>query len=370
MTKLFEKMITEAVRQAMADLTDHAAHAWSQAMTTYGSDSIEAAHKGLILASIHYVNGEHKRVDSLVRDYVYAAEETYGPLSSEVLSGLFLLSNNYVGWGRLEDSRCVLDRVKFVAERCRLSRDSVLEGLCDFAERCDSAEDPTNKRRGFMLFLLALSWCCRYSPEGQVYNEFAPRLQRAFEAYGFVEEKWQWLVQRSKYNLNDLVGLMSILLENQVLPSASMLPFTASSKEEALESLIQAFPVNSEIGLQERIRESEGQTTEPVFLCPRCGSRDLRTKFPEALYQISTLDKIVLNPTDVDPFEILEREPSEYEGVGHSDEWEFWCDKCHLTPSLRDTREDEPVEETLARWLLDNCPQSPEGRTRPDESQE
>lgn len=106
-----------------------------------------------------------------------------------------------------------------------------------------------------------------------------------------------------------------------------------------------------------RSPKTAGSTLMLRFICPECGCRDLRTKFLEPYYPISTLDSIELDPNGVDLCHLSERQPWEYEGAGYSDGWEFWCDKCHLVPNLEEYDEDEGQEEALARWLFDNCPQ-------------
>ncbi|AFM26046.1 hypothetical protein [Desulfomonile tiedjei] len=372
MARLFENNVTKAGRQTTTDLTDHVAQVWNETLKTHGPDCIEAAQEGLILASFYCVVGEHKRADPLIRNYIYVAEERYGLHSDEVLCGLILLSNNCMGWGRPEESRFALERVKSVRERCSFSRDSILEGLQDLAGIYHGAEEPANKQRGFILSLLALSWCVRYPNDPDylgitgvkvaglhnIYTRHVPQLEAIFQSYGFVNDYWQWLIRHCNNNLNDLVGLVSILLDKQLLPAEGRPSLTTAMREEALAALVQEFPIHKDTGFKRRILKSGGNPLELKFVCPLCGSQDLRTKFPEPLYQISTLDAVKKDPgANGDPWYIDEREPSEYEGVGHTDEWEFWCDKCGLAPYLEQNHEEESQEESLARWLLDNCPQ-------------
>ena len=79
--------------------------------------------------------------------------------------------------------------------------------------------------------------------------------------------------------------------------------------------------------------------------------------FMEPYYPVSTLDSMEVNPGGIDLCVLNEREPSEFEGQGHTEGWQFWCDKCRLVPNLQPYEEEESHEEALARWLLDNCPQ-------------
>src|SRR5208283_5248188 len=274
MFRLFEDRITPAGRSATKDLIDYVAQTHSQIIETHCATSIEAAQQGLILAYMYYLMQEYEKADPLIRSYVSANEEQHGEYSNKVRCGLILLSNNCIGWGRLEDSRSVLERVKSVSERCpSFADDPVLEGLYDLAVGHQSANDPTNEQRGFILSLMALSWCVRYQSDTRVYAEFAPLLKAVFEPYGFVEDHWEWLIQSCKHNLHNLVGLISILPEKQILPLDAQLPFAAKMQEKFLASLAQEFPVHKERELRERILNTGGRPMALRFICPLCGSQ-------------------------------------------------------------------------------------------------
>ena len=229
MFRVFEDRITPEGRSAAANLIDHLAQLWRQIREIKGAGSIEAALQCLVLAYMYYLMGEHEKADPLIRSYVSASEEKYGPHSDQVLCGLILLSNNCIRWGRLEDSPSVLEHVKVVAERCSQWSDPLLEGLYNLAVPCHNVNDPTNEQRGFILSLMALSWCVRYQSDTHVYAEFTPLLKSVFEPYGFIGDRWEWLVQSCKHNLHDLLGLISILLEKRIFPSAC--PTTAYHRD-------------------------------------------------------------------------------------------------------------------------------------------
>ena len=127
-------------------------------------------------------------------------------------------------------------------------------------------------------------------------------------------------------------------------------------REEVLTSLVQEFPPHKKSQPRERILESGGRPMALRFICPMCGSQDLRTKFLEPYYPISTLDTIELDPNGVDLCHLYEREPSEYEGAGHTEGWEFWCDKCHLVPKLERHDEDEGQEESSGKMASRQLP--------------
>jgi hypothetical protein len=352
MSKQFQGSMNYEGISAVADLKDHLTLVWSH------STGFERAQQGLLLAYMYFLEGEYPEADLPIRDYVSASEERYGQYSNQVRCGLILLSNNYIGWGLQEDSQSVLERLKVVSQRCpSFDADPLLEGLYGSAVGCLNADGPTNEQRGFIPCLMALSWCVRYQSDTRVYAEYAPRLKSIFEAYGFVDDRWEWLAQSCKHNLHDLLGLISILLEKRLLPSDAQPRLTTEMREEVLKSLVQEFPLHEKTELRERILNASGHPTVLRFTCPMCGSQDLRTKFLEPYYPISTLDRIKVDPGNVDLCDLQERNPSEYEGAGHTDGWEFWCDKCHLVPRLEPYDDEESAEESLARWLLDNCPQ-------------
>src|SRR5208283_1159911 len=362
MFRLFEDRITPAGRSATKDLIDYVAQTHSQIIETHCATSIEAAQQGLLLASMYYLMQEYETADPLIRSYVSASEDRHGEYSNKVRCGLILLSNNCIEWGRLEDSRSVLEHVKVVSRRCpSFADDPVLEGLYDLAVRYQSANDSTDEQRRFILCLMALSWCVRYQSDTRVYAEYAPLLKAVFEPYGFIGDRWEWLIQSCKHNLHDLLGLISILLDKRVIPSDAQPPLTTEMREEVFTSLVQEFPLHKETELRERILNTGGRPMALRFICPLCGSQDLRTKFLEPYYPISTLDTIELDPNGVDLCHLTEREPWEYEGAGYTEGWEFWCDKCDLVPNLEEYEEEVRQEESLARWLIDNCPQTDEG---------
>ena len=170
MFRLFEDRVTPAGKALIGEVANQVAQDLEAAKQSHGEDSVEALQKCLVLASMYYLMQEYEKADPLIRSYVSASEERHGEYSNQVRCGLILLSNNCIGWGRLEDSRSVLEHVKFVSQRCpSFADDPVLEGLYDLAVRYQSANDPTNEQRRFILCLMALSWCVRYQSDTRVY---------------------------------------------------------------------------------------------------------------------------------------------------------------------------------------------------------
>jgi hypothetical protein len=350
--------ITESGIRAVQDLTDLTGNDLDAAIETHGAHSIEAADQHLILGFMRYHMGDFEGAEPHIWSHVTVSQQKCGPNSAELLTGLILLSINCIGeWHSIEQIPLVFDRLKFVSQRCHEESDPLLEGLYDAATRYQGAGDPASQQRSFILFLMELSWCMRHQSATRIYEQYYPRLKALFASYGFVEDRWEWLVKHSNHNLHDIVGLVSLLLDKRILPSCAEPPLTAERREEALAALVREFPVCVERDLRKRIAASGGQPVTLRFRCPRCGSWDLRTMFVEPYYPVSTLDGIEVNPGSVDLCVLNEREPSEFEGQGHTEGWQFWCDKCHLVPHLDMRDEEMGQEEALAGWLLDNCPQ-------------
>ena len=243
MSRTFNDIRKEAGMQAMQDLISHIAQERNRTVETHGADSIEAAGLGLILANAHFVVGEYRKADPLIRNWIWRIEEEYGEASHDRhLSALILLSNNCMRWGQMEEFRCVLERVKFVSERCAFSYDPLLDGMYNLAGKYQGANDPDNERRGFILFLLALSWCVRHPSDTQIYEYYIPALKSFFESYGFIGDRWEWLVKHSSHNLHDIVGLISLLLDKRILPSHTEPPLTSEMREDALAALVRGIP--------------------------------------------------------------------------------------------------------------------------------
>jgi hypothetical protein len=361
MTRTFT--ITEGGRKTLRDLIDHTALALDAAIETHGAHSIEAAGQHLILGSMRYLIGDFEGAESHIWSYVTVTQQKCGPNSAELFTGLILLSLNCIGWRRsIEQIPLVFDRLKFVSQRCHEDRDPLLEELYESATRYQGQSDSASQQRGFILFLMALSWCVRHQSDTRIYEHYLPRLKAVFASYRFVDDRWEWVVKHSNPNLHDIVGLISLLLDKRILPSHTEPRLTAEMREIALAALVREFPVCVERDLRQHIVARGEQPVTLQFRCPRCGSWDLRTMFLEPYYPVSTLDSIEVNPSNIDLCVLNEREPSEFEGQGHTEGWQFWCDKCGLVPNLEPYVEDETHEEALARWLLDNCPQLPEGQ--------
>ena len=113
---------------------------------------------------------------------------------------------------------------------------------------------------------------------------------------------------------------------------------------------------------EDRENNSEKPKLILQFVCPECGCRNLRTKWLVARYPVATLDGLEVHAETLELVELRQREdPFEWFDDDSNDGWEFWCDKCHLVPDLEQYESLKYQEDRLAKWLIDNCPQTDDG---------
>ncbi len=359
MSDLIKNRITETGRHAIQGLIEDVEDELKQAVEKEGEDSA-AGKRVLILASLYQVLGDYAAAEPLIRAQVIRSEEEYGPHSHELAWSLILLSHNCIGMGQREESLSVLEKLKTCVESLSLKRSPLLEGLHDLASAYRQKMSPMDERRGFLLLLMTLGWFARYPSDWDTYEELHMDLQEVFESYGFAGDLWEWLVVYCNPNLHDLLGLISVLLEKHIVPLDAVGPLPVRTQHEALESLAQEFPIDGETEHLGCALSGDGETWVLRFVCPRCGSRDLRTMMFVAHYPVSTLEGLEVDSETLEFEELHEREdPFEWRPTNHNDGWEFWCDKCGLVPNLDEYDDAETQEDKLVKWLLANCPQSP-----------
>lgn len=222
MTRLFATRITNAGREPIQDLIDQVAQDLNQTIKTHGEDSLEAARQRMILASMHYTMEEYEDALPLLRSYLTICRARLEPTSDEVFHGLSLLSNTLMGAGRPEEAFSIIEEIADTVKQFgyQQSRDPLLDGLKELAEKYQSGDDPTSVQRTFVLALMILSWCVTvYGGRSPVYGEYLPMMRSVFENFGFDEHLWEWLVKRAHQTDNDFVGLVSVLIDRGLFPS-------------------------------------------------------------------------------------------------------------------------------------------------------
>jgi hypothetical protein len=222
MSRLFANQITDSGREAIQDLIDQVSQDLNPIIKTHGEDSLEAARQRMILASMHYTMEEYEDALPLLRSYLTICRARLAPTSDEVFHGLSLLSNTLMGAGRPEEAFSIIEEIADTVKQFgyQQSRDPLLDGLKELAEKYQPGDDPTSVQRTFVLALMILSWCVTvYGSRSPIYREYLPIMRSVFENFGFTEHLWGWLVKRAHQTDNDFVGLVSVLMEEEMFPS-------------------------------------------------------------------------------------------------------------------------------------------------------
>ena len=232
MKRLFGDRITEAGRDAIRDLIDQVAQQMNQIMKNQGEDS---QHR-LILASISFLMEDYERALPFAQSFVAACKTKLQPPDSELRCGFGLLANIFMALEQPEEAQSAIKEVAQVAKQqsgaSRLE-DPLFDGLILLAETYQQSDDPASVRRTFLFYLMALSWCVTVSErDSPVFNKYVSRLRPVFENFGFSEHRWAWLVRRADHIDNHFVGLVSVLIEEGMLPSKLTMKRSSQSVAE------------------------------------------------------------------------------------------------------------------------------------------
>lgn len=223
MKRLFEDRITEAGSDAIRDLIDHVAQAVTKIIKNHGENIHEAAQLRLILASMYFLMEEYERALPFAQGFVNACKTKLRPPDSELRCGFGLLANIFMALEQPEEAQSARKEVVRVQKRqggaSRL-KDPLFDGLIQLGETYQQSDDPSHVQRAFLFHLMALSWCATVSErDSPIFNKYVSRLRSVFRNLGFNERLWPWLVRRSDNDHNHFVGLVSLLIEEGVLPS-------------------------------------------------------------------------------------------------------------------------------------------------------
>ena len=222
MKRLFEDRITEAGRDIIRVLIDHVAQEMDQTVKNHGGDNLKGAPYQLILASMHFLVGMYRKALPFAQSYVAACTTKLRPSDSELRCGFGLLANIFMALERLEQAQSAIKEVAQVEKRqieaSRL-KDPLFDGLIQLAETYQQSNDPASVQRAFLFYLMALSWCVTVSEhDSPIFNKYVSQLRSVFENFGFNEHLWPWLVRRADHIDNHFLGLVSVLLEEGMLP--------------------------------------------------------------------------------------------------------------------------------------------------------
>ncbi|MBI5249608.1 MAG: hypothetical protein HY912_08945 [Desulfomonile tiedjei] len=240
MSILFEDRITPAGKQAIQYVIDFIAVKLKEAIEAHGEDSPEAAQLLLAFISIDQIAEPREDAHAGIERYLAMSEKIYGPDSVETANGFLILGWSHLGLERKEEGRVTMGRALSLPEGKRAFPpiEPMLEVLCEILDKFQNDPKPEHTGLPLVLGVLTLSWlvtyCSRQSPPFPVFTE---RLRPVLESRGFAGDTWEWLMRRCNRADNHLVGLISILIEEGMVPpedSSKEFPLTVAEGELSL----------------------------------------------------------------------------------------------------------------------------------------
>jgi hypothetical protein len=191
--------------------------------------------------------GEHETALSLAHRYLSESEEIRGENAQEIAHGIFLL---YLIYGALHEFKEKLDISKQrYAIRGRINDTEIshdmMENLYGLALAHQGQGDYKNAQRAFLIALLAL-FISRLGSKA-IPRDFVKRISNLLQSLGFPQDFCGWLTRRCQYITNDLIGLVSVLIEQGLFPSET----EESDKSSRVEVDAETITTKYEIVLME-----------------------------------------------------------------------------------------------------------------------
>ena len=119
--------------------------------------------------------------------------------------------------------------------------------------------------------------------------------------------------------------------------------------------------------IQTKINESSVNTersrVELRFICPVCGGRKLRETLLEVSYPIRSIEKIEVNPDDLEEVEVFDSGEEEYYHSGHVDGWRYTCAQCGQELTYEEEGQEHYVEDKVTSCSMAHEELSP-GKSR------
>jgi hypothetical protein len=240
MSILFEDRITPAGKQAIQDVIDFIAVELKEAIEAHGEDSPEAAQLLLAFISIDQIAEPREDAHAGIERYLAISEKIYGPDSVETANGLLILGWSHLGLERKEEGRVTMGRALSLPEGKRAFPpiEPMLEVLCEILDKFQNDPKPEHTGLPLVLGVLTLSWLVTYCPsQSPSFPVFTERLRPILESRGFTGDTWEWLMRRCNRADNHLVGLISILIEQGMIPPEDFskeFPLTVAEGELSL----------------------------------------------------------------------------------------------------------------------------------------
>ena len=216
MAKSFLSKRSAAGMAATADVIDHLSQDLHLAEKQYGRESLEAAEPLLILGVAHYIIEDYEKAEPTFVRYIEIVKAKLGPNTLEAFHSLGTLAEIYFFLNRFPEAFGLINESKSISKKIDpCAYDPMLEALFRRAEAYKGKTDLSSRQRGFVVALMALSWCItRGWHRGSGGAQILDGLRVIFTSYGMGKEDWEWVVKHAHLTKYDFVGLLSILLHH------------------------------------------------------------------------------------------------------------------------------------------------------------
>ena len=226
MAKSFTSKRTPNGEAAISDTAEHFHQRLYSLEKHYGRHSPESRDSRLILATIHTVAENYGKVESLLAGHLAVFKENPEANPMRMFWALSLLFEAYANLNRIPEAMRISEEGKSIAKKTDASvKDPFLEALVQQAIALEAEGDFVNRRRGFVVALLTLSWYVSHGfDRSHADDHVRDQLQLLFTSYGLDDEQWEWTVKHAHLTKYDFVGLLSILLNQTGLPPTPLEP--------------------------------------------------------------------------------------------------------------------------------------------------
>ena len=200
----------------MNDVIDDIRQDLHQAEKQYGRESLEAAEPLLSLGGAHYILEDYEKAEGKFVRYIQIVKAKLGPDTLEALHGLGTLAEIYSYLNRFPEAFGLNNEAKSISKKIDpLACDPMLEALFRRATAYKGKTDLRSRQVGFVVALMALSWCITSGWHGgSRAAQILDGLRVIFASYGMGKEDWEWVVKHAHLTKYDFVGLLSILLHH------------------------------------------------------------------------------------------------------------------------------------------------------------
>ena len=214
MAKSFLSKRSAAGMAVMTDAIDHLSQELHLTQEQCGRESLEAADPLLILAVACYIIDDYEKAESLFIRHIEIVKAKVGPNTLEAFHSLGILAEIYFFLNRFPEAIGLNNEAKSISKKIDpCAYDPMIEALLRRAGAYKGKTDLSNRQRGFVVALMALSLCItRGWHRGSRGAQMLGGLSVIFTSYGIAKEDWEWAAKHAHLSKYDFIGLLSILL--------------------------------------------------------------------------------------------------------------------------------------------------------------